>query len=303
MIAALNGSSESLTIVLAGAKTTVDANYSLLYDGDNPSPSNPVGNTSGTTAVTMLAGVLNAVRTIRAMHLFNADSAAITATIKKVVSGTGYTRLTVTLQVGDTLVWDANGLRVIDSSGQLRSAASSYTTSVIAFAGATGENEIRIPTNLADALSLESSAGDVLYVDTTTGTVVFNFGAAVRVNVLGDFQGGNATTDLVAFHGSTPTDQCAAYTQTFSTADRTHAARTAAALTDDGGGAAADGTIGAITLTEPANLAAQTVINNQLADAVKELSTKINQVIVDLADTAGVVNAIVDDLQEKGLAG
>ena len=51
------------------------------------------------------------------------------------------------------------------------------------------------------------------------------------------------------------------------------------AITDNGGGAAADGTIAAITLTEPANLAAQATINNQLADAVKELSTKINTII------------------------
>jgi hypothetical protein len=62
------------------------------------------------------------------------------------------------------------------------------------------------------------------------------------------------------------------------TADAEGDIATVAALTDNGGGAAADGTIAAITLTEPANLAAQTTINNQLADAVKELSTKINAI-------------------------
>lgn len=61
-----------------------------------------------------------------------------------------------------------------------------------------------------------------------------------------------------------------------------------AALTDNGGGASADGTIAAITLTEPADFAAQTVINGQLADAVKELSTKINAVISALK-TAGIM--------------
>lgn len=54
------------------------------------------------------------------------------------------------------------------------------------------------------------------------------------------------------------------------------------ALTDNSGGAAADGTIGAITLTEPANLAAQAVINNQIADAIKELATKVNEILTDL---------------------
>lgn len=51
------------------------------------------------------------------------------------------------------------------------------------------------------------------------------------------------------------------------------------ALVDNGGGAAADGTIAAITLTEPADLAAQTTINGQLAAAVKELSTIANTLV------------------------
>lgn len=59
-------------------------------------------------------------------------------------------------------------------------------------------------------------------------------------------------------------------------------AATVAALVDNSGGAAADGTIAAITLTEPANLAAQTVINGQLAAAVKELATTLNAVIASL---------------------
>lgn len=54
-----------------------------------------------------------------------------------------------------------------DSTAQLTSA----TLPVLIFNGATGINEIRIPTNLADALSLESSAGDILVIDTTTGAV------------------------------------------------------------------------------------------------------------------------------------
>ncbi len=91
--------------------------------------------------------------------------------------------------------------------------------------------------------------------------------------------------------------------QTFSTADRTHAARTATAITDNSGGAAADGTIAAITLTEPANLAAQTVINAQLAAAIKELATGFNLLLADVADTAAFANSIADDLQEKGISG
>lgn len=166
------------------------------------------------------------------------------------------------------------------------------------FVGTTGQCEIQITDNLADALSCKIIAGaDIYAVDTTTGAVVFSFGATVRVNVLGDAQIGSATTDLVAFHGATPTDQCAAYTQTFATADRTHAARTAVALTDNTAGTAnttlqalADGAVYANDVA---------AIRNNFAD----LAAAVNALIADLADTASVVNAIVDDLQEKGLAG
>lgn len=48
----------------------------------------------------------------------------------------------------------------------------SVTTTTFIFDGATTENEIRVPTNLADALSIEDSAGDLIVFDTTTGTQV-----------------------------------------------------------------------------------------------------------------------------------
>lgn len=51
------------------------------------------------------------------------------------------------------------------------------------------------------------------------------------------------------------------------------------ALTDNSGGSAADGTIGAITAGTPADLAAQAAINTQIRDAVKELATKVNEVV------------------------
>ena len=44
-----------------------------------------------------------------------------------------------------------------------------YLSEAITFKGATTENEIVVPTNLADALSVKDSAGDILVIDTTTG--------------------------------------------------------------------------------------------------------------------------------------
>jgi len=180
----------------------------------------------------------------------------------------------------------------IDTATTEGTVTDSLTTQVITFDGATGVNEIRVPTNLADALSLEvSGVGDVLTLDTSTGAIVLASAAAVRFNVLGDFQGGNATTDLVAFHGSTPTDQCAAYTQTYSTADRTHANPTASTLTVTDGAGTNDNTIGAITA------------DASVIAAVQEIVDEVNKLIADVADVKQIVNAVIDDLQEKGLVG
>jgi predicted RecA/RadA family phage recombinase len=59
-------------------------------------------------------------------------------------------------------------------------------------------------------------------------------------------------------------------------------AGTVAALTDNSGGATADGTIGAITTGTPADLAAQAAINTQIRDAVKEVATTLNATIASL---------------------
>lgn len=130
-----------------------------------------------------------------------------------------------------------------------------------------------------------------------------------------------------------------ALTQTYSTADATHAARTAAAITDNSGGGSADGTIAVVTaptaltdssggsagatlaaITNAANtgsadvgptanaiasLAARQAENRAaivaLTDAIKELSTAINAVRVDQVDTASFVNSLVDKLQAAGV--
>ena len=73
-----------------------------------------------------------------------------------------------------------------------------------------------------------------------------------------------------------------AYTQTYATADRTHASQTAAAVV----------TSPAVT-SSPAGWAAISQ-----ADAI---ITQLNALRTDHLDTAGVVNALIDDLQEIGL--
>lgn len=101
----------------------------------------------------------------------------------------------------------------------------------------------------------------------------------------------------IGFQGATPIVTPAAYTQTYATADRTHNARTAATLTDNSGGAAADGTIAAITGGN--NAGSADLVPTQ--DAIVELADQINKLIADQQDTAQLLNSVIDDLKSYGL--
>ncbi len=74
------------------------------------------------------------------------------------------------------------------------------------------------------------------------------------------------------------------YTQTFATADRTHANPTAAAV-------ATTGLVDAVT----GNFAYDTAAQGD------DVAVTINAIIVDLADLKQLVNAVIDDLQEAGV--
>lgn len=78
-----------------------------------------------------------------------------------------------------------------------------------------------------------------------------------------------------------------AYTQTYSAASRTHAARTAAAL-GNGTGVASDTTIEAVS---------DAASNRNFSDLVDMM----NKLRADLENTAQVLNALIDDLQARGL--
>ena len=74
----------------------------------------------------------------------------------------------------------------INDSYDLGSATKSwkdlYLTESINFKGATGENEIVVPTNLADALSVKDDANnDILVVDTTTGAITITLSGSLVV--------------------------------------------------------------------------------------------------------------------------
>lgn len=101
---------------------------------------------------------------------------------------------------------------------------------------------------------------------------------------------GTATDQKLGFFNATPVVQRTAYTQTYATADRTHAAPTAATLTMADGAGTNDNTIDAVTG------------DASVIAAFQEVVDEINKLIADVADTKQMVNSLVDDLQALGLS-
>ena len=104
------------------------------------------------------------------------------------------------------------------------------------------------------------------------------------------------------------------YTQTYATADRTHANPTAVALTDSTGVTpdttvenvpAAAGDAGGIAMVSAAaNVATVASVNTALTaveNSISDLTAQVNKLITDVADAKQMINALIDDLQSAGI--
>jgi hypothetical protein len=136
---------------------------------------------------------------------------------------------------------------------------------------------------------LRSAANAYLTVDQSASLLQLGLASTGDVAILGDALG---------FFGVSAAARASAYTQTYSTADKTHAARTAAALTVTDGAGTNDGTIGAIGAGAVDTAAA---LQADVIAAIQELADQIGKLAADQADTAQFVNSIADDLQAYGL--
>lgn len=122
-------------------------------------------------------------------------------------------------------------------------------------------------------------------------------------------EGFGGSGDTLGFFGATPVAKRSAYTQTFSTADKTHANPTAVALTDNTAGTAnttlqacpdpADTPASADALRDDIVANLMPALRNNFAD----LAASDNALIVDLADVKALLNSVIDDLQALGLVG
>jgi hypothetical protein len=134
-------------------------------------------------------------------------------------------------------------------------------------------------------------AEGVLELSVLTGNVL----VANALEIDGDL---NHDGTNIGFYGVAPVARPAAYTQTFATADRTHAARTALTLTDSTG-STANQTVVAITAVGGSG--ATTTQEGEINDNFADLTDEINKLIADVADTAELLNSVIDDLQANGI--
>lgn len=145
---------------------------------------------------------------------------------------------------------------------------------------------------------LSGTSANIVTVASTTGVtdLVFSF-ANVRTTTALEIDGNlNHDGASIGFFGGGLAGQGAAYTQTYATADRTHAALTSAVLTDSTTGGAPNQDVAVVDATG-ANLTTNSVIN----DNFRELLTQTNALRVDIEDVKQLVNAIIDDLQSWGM--
>lgn len=115
--------------------------------------------------------------------------------------------------------------------------------------------------------------------------------AAFNNAIYGSIIDATAANDLIAMRGRMGASG-STYTQTYSTATATHADLTSATLTDSSGGSA-NTTVQAI-----GGSYSQTEVANNFADVVAQ----INALRVDLVNAKGVINKLIDDLQNSGYA-
>jgi hypothetical protein len=147
-----------------------------------------------------------------------------------------------------------DGTRIVMSSGSLRIGGPGATSAVLDL----------------------TQGGINIATDTTTGTKI-----------------GTATNQKLGHYGATPVVQPSAYTQTYSTADKTHANFTSADLTG-----ITSSTTGS-ALAEPS----ATYTQSEMQQNFRRIQDQFVALRADVADLKQLVNSVIDDLQALGLVG
>ena len=95
----------------------------------------------------------------------------------------------------------------------------------------------------------------------------------------------------ISFYNQAPVARPSAYTQTYSTADKTHATMTAPSSITNSVGTGNDAVV------DVTSSFSQSVLN----DNFRDITDVVNELINDVIDVKNLVNSVIDDLQALGL--
>lgn len=169
--------------VLAGTVATAQPTYwSDFIDTADDAVGQKDGTLSNTTDVDIVAAPSSGDRLVRQIHIYNADSASVTVTVKTDAGGTERKLITATLATGQSLIYNSsNGWVVGTLTGAGTYQPIDSTLTAISNDGAVdfgGFTSFEIP-NGAGGTTVDA-AGEVC-VDTTSKTVNFYDGAQEAV--------------------------------------------------------------------------------------------------------------------------
>ena len=158
MIAYLSPS-ESLTAVMSGAAATTNPTYAVQWRADGGQVNNPAGSLSGATAVTLVASPTSGQRQVEKLQIYNGDTAAVTVTFTKVVSGTGTTLLSYAIPVGYLFTWSDQGVSIVATT----------TVAGVGAAAGTGVTASEGGNGVVQKTLLTLSAAQITMADATQG--------------------------------------------------------------------------------------------------------------------------------------
>lgn len=124
-----------LVIVLAGAKTSVDCPFVCSWTDVTTTTSTPgvsLGTTNGVTQADLVVAPAGSTqRVVRYINLENSDTGSITVTISYSDSGVLKTLISLTMQIGENLVWTGASWEVFDATGALKTTFATVATNSV----------------------------------------------------------------------------------------------------------------------------------------------------------------------------
>ncbi|KKL86545.1 hypothetical protein LCGC14_1943700, partial [marine sediment metagenome] len=160
-----------------------------------------------------------------------------------------------------------------------------FTSGSLLRSGSTNTNTLLLAANDTTFITLTTGATDTMAFGafTANGDITMGDAKNIALNTTTGTKIGTATAQKLGFYNATPVAQPGAYTQTYSTGNKTVANATCASMGD--------------LVATSGGWGASSEIN------FDKVTTAVDQIIADNLDLRQAVTSIIDDLQALGLVG